>query len=481
MSLRCAVFLLLLLPLCGLAAADDISEAQGLLYREELPAAINKYREILKREPGSEPAHAGLLRALLKNNNVAEASGIAETALKQFPSSAKIYAALGDIFFRKARMKEAQESYRKALQLDPQNARGYYGIFRLHSFSFNRKSAGEMIKRAYGYDPDDPEIIADYVEELPETQKIPVWEKYCRIRYANPDVWLSATQSYYSYVGDQKIWRIPNPPGQAEIRFRNGPGYTVEALINGSKKVALGLTQNSTVGGVLIKSSLAKKLNLKAVTVGRHVAVPKMQIGAIEFEDCLIGTLEDQGFESLYGAVADGVIGLDMFKRYLITVDLPNRSLKLNPLPLINGKSFDDPESWKELDRTKPAELESFVTMGVGRSSLEIPVIVNKKEAGFFGLYVSSTRELDWPFAERVAKLDNRKAFGKFRKAEAKNVSLRLGKFDQKFDNLVVSDLNSRFSNIELAGHLDFSMLRNFAVTIDYRDGLIGFEAVPAK
>jgi tetratricopeptide (TPR) repeat protein len=481
--------------------AAETSKAGDLQQKNESTAAISAYQSMLERDPNSVDAHLGLIRSFYKKDDVTEANEAAEKALKLFPDNASLHALWGDVLFRMAKTKEARDAYLKAIQLDPKNGRGYLGLAKLHSFNFNRKSARSMEIRAYECNPEDPEIIIAYASNLSLEEQIHF--RSALNKMTDKPKGVTDNLKFYTKWDDQKIWKIVNPPEKAEIKLtpirpsgRDAVnGYAISALIKGKK---VDLLLDTGARDILINRKLADKLGLQMVgsamikgigdsgaQTGSFSLVPTVQIGPIEFRDCTIKIMERQPA----GGNADGIIGIEQFNRYLVTLNLPENMMKLNPLPPINGKPFDDPESWKGIDRTIPPELESFTRIGKQQHLLVVPVIVNRKKSGFFLLDSgASIHVVDRSFAEQVTNLRSslssiRGVSGKAKTFVAQNISLRLGKFQQENDGMYAIDLKDLSHNIgvEIAGMLGHPLLRQFAITIDYRDGLIDFDYAYAK
>jgi hypothetical protein len=59
--------------------------------------------------------------------------------------------------------------------------------------------------------------------------------------------------------------------------------------------------------------------------------------------------------------LSGSMIGSDVFEQFLISPDLPGLRVLLQPLPAIEGRRYDDPESWKEFDRRSIPELNEFM------------------------------------------------------------------------------------------------------------------------
>src|ERR1019366_614711 len=101
------------------------------------------------------------------------------------------------------------------------------------------------------------------------------------------------------------------------------------------------LLLDTGAGGIFVSRKVAEKAGLtfisavhyggigdKGLQSGHTAVADRIRIGELEFQDCVISVIDK-------GSVTDeeGLIGADVFGRYLIDLDLPGMRLKLSPLP----------------------------------------------------------------------------------------------------------------------------------------------------
>ncbi len=492
--------------LCNPSLAASLREADALYSKGDFSKAARVYRSVLRRDPRSEMAHLGLIRSLWKEDEVESARDAAEAALALFPENAALHAAAGDVLFRMAQVGQAHGEFKNSIRLDPNFSRGYWGLARIHELDFNRKSAKALIRKAYQCDPKDPDIIYAYAG-CAETafERAALLERYLRLaanEREDKKISIANQIEFLKRAGDQKTWRLNNPPKTAVISLqpilpnpdRPISGYSIKVRINNKKNVSLQL--DTGAGGILIHRRLAEKLKLEIVSAsqirgigdkgpreGYLAMAPSVRIGPLEFFDCVFTVTEKNLLRD-----TDGIIGAAIFSRYLITLDLPEAKMKLRPLPPIEGKPYDDPESWDELDRTKLPELASYSAIGKW-GALLIPTLVNDKRLGYFYLDTGAPSNLlNLDFAEDIANL--RRVGNAVRGIEgptetflAEDVTIRIGRFVQKKRPAFavnMKEMNRRLG-FEISGLLGYSLLKMLAVTIDYRDGLINLEYAPGK
>src|SRR5688572_27449300 len=308
-------------PACLLASALPAQAPSELqirareLYRTgEFKEAAKLYRTLVEQDSSNETAQKGLIRSLLKNDDVEEAVQAGVKAIEALPASAPIHAAVGDVSFREGEMREAERHYRKAIEADS-NARGYYGMAKLYSSTFNRRAVRVMDRRAYELDPEDPEIIAAYAADLPADQQISLLEKYLQVglnELADRKDALRERIAYLKKMGDRRTWILEGTPRAAVIKLdrinpapKSHTGYRVKISVNGKKPV--GLQVDTGASGILIHRKLAEKLEVELISEatvrgvgdeGKRKAykglAQSIKIGDLEFRDCVISISDNR-------------------------------------------------------------------------------------------------------------------------------------------------------------------------------------------
>ena len=517
---------LLFLSLLCLPTRADERQAPTTYNEKQFKAVIREYKAIIKKNPVDENAHLGLIQSYKTIGESKDAINAVKQALERLPASVPLYIASGDLYFQEANMDEAAKSYQKAVQLDAKNARGYFGLFKVNMFNFNRKTAWEMIQRANELDSRDQEIAVTYNRHLPMVSRLRLHEKYPGVwRMANPperaEIQLKTVtglprsvrllvretkeeQTFNESGGVQHritpvsnysvdvtvtpdgmiVYNPADPLFQPEVthiitvpnfdtvvaasnRFINRMMttlYTIQAVITGTdgpRKMTLEVRDALEINGIVLRRKFADEVNLEIAGESSNFVIARnLQIGPLEFEDCL---MEVENWNP--GIEVDGTIGLDFFERYLVTADLPNSVLRLNPLPLINGQPFDDPDSWNIIDRSRPAELESFLPLGKINRHVVVQGNLNKKIQGYFNLR-----------AQMDQTCVNHKNWKNLK-------SVNVGTFRTIIDRpCYVPQMRpvqpDVFEVVDRLGTLDFNVLKDYAITIDYRDGLIDFAKV---
>ena len=520
---------LFLLSLLCLPAGADEREAPATYSEKQFKAVIKDYKAAIKKNPGDEKAHLALIQAYKSIGESKDAFKAVKQALERLPASVPLHIASGEMYFQDANMEEAAKSFQKAVQLDAKNARGYFGLFKVNMFNFNRKTAWEMIKLANELDPRDTEIAVTYNRHLPLISQLRLHEEYPHAwRMVNPPEkteirlgtvsglpWLvrlqirEASLPTYDFTNmeaprpgntistdgisysvditvtpDGRVEHSPADPLKQPIITRVTWDYnrditsiakniiagmmttlfTIQAVITGAdgpRNVTLGLVDAIDINGVSLKRKFADDLKLDRIREDPNwLMAKKLQIGPLEFEDSPIGIMTQEPSLEI-----DGFVGLDMFERYLVTLDLPNAVLRLNPLPLINGQKLDDPDLWNSMDRQTPLELASFQPLGKVNRHVVIKGNLNNKISGYFDLSGDTNQ---FCVNRKKGKNLNSVNVGTFRTIINSNCSVPQLR-------QVQPDV---FDVIDRLGILDFRVLKDYAITIDYRDGLIDITKV---
>ena len=135
------------------------------------------------------------------------------------------------------------------------------------------------------------------------------------------------------------------------------------------------LQLDSAASGIYISKALADQNGFERAPdapVGT-VQAETVQIGSLEFHDCMVGVSEIP-----FPGKADGFIGTDTLASFLITIDSRNQKLKLDPLP-------PQPDILPP-DRAKSGELAGFEPVYHRRHYLLVPVSIDNKTRKLFAL-----------------------------------------------------------------------------------------------
>ena len=483
------------------------------LYRTgKFDEAIAAYTAILPAG-GSETAaaYAGITRAYLAKKNPTEAYEAAQKAVALTPDRAPAIVALGEVYFRQGKLIEAQAAFSKPLHACDLDARAFLGLNQLYTVSLNWKHAKTNIDQAYKLDPDDPDIQRVYMSTLNGNERIEALQAY--LAKATDD-------GEESRAGLKKelatlLAESEKQPGRCRLVTKiksteaklepltDAPkhvrGYGLNVKVNG---VSSRLLLDTGASGILINQKIAEKAGVKSVqdihiggfgdagpTAGFLGRADRIQVGELEFDDCLV---EVAGGRSVLGS--DGLIGADVFRRFLVDIYMPANKLKLSELPpypdeTASDISLDSHSSMQSHrhDRYIPPEMKDYTAIFEFGHGLLIPTSVNSGPSRLFLIDTGSfDNMLSLAEAREASKVSTEYATevkglsGKTKRVySASNATIQFSNVRQQREDLITIDMTHTSDSFgtEISGVLGFAMLWMLDMKIDYRDGLVKFTA----
>lgn len=492
------------------ALSAPMAGGLGLYRTGKFDEAIAAYTTILPAG-GSEAAaaYAGIARVYLAKKNPTEAYAAAQKAVALTPDRAPAIVALGEVYFRQGKLIEAQAAFMKPLRACDLDARAFLGLNRVYTASLNWKRAKTNIDQAYKLDPNDPDIHRVYVNTLSGKERMEALKEYLA----------SATDDgEESKAGLKKELAVleaesEKQPGQCRLvtkvksteaqlaPLHDGPkvikGYGLTVKVNG---VSSRLLLDTGASGILIDRKTAEKAGVKSIediqiggfgdagpTAGFLGRAGKIQVGELEFDDCLVQVASGRSVLD-----SDGLIGANVFRHFLVDIYMPANKLKLSELP----PSPDEPASDISLDsqssrpphrhdRYIPPEMKDYTPIFEFGHGLLIPTSVNSMPPKLFLIDTGSfDNMLSLAEAKEATKVNAEYTWGvkglsgKTKTVySASNATIQFSNVRQQREDLVTIDM-ARMSDsfgTEISGVLGFAMLWMLDMKIDYRDGLVKF------
>ncbi|HEY2497546.1 MAG TPA: aspartyl protease family protein [Candidatus Angelobacter sp.] len=486
-------------------APDPLAEAQALMSKSQFDAAAAAYKAILEKKGASAEAHAGLIRSLLRGHKFDEAEEAAKKAIAAVPSSAMVHAAAGDVAFRAGRFADTEAEYRAALKLDANSARAQFGMGRMYQMVSMNKRAKDAFARAHDLGPNDDQITEYWLETLPYAERLAAVKKKIGGSPTEPE---ANRIKYLSAVAEKKPWILASELKPTELKTvpygrklagvydidRNGPmtiskGYGLEVKFNdrassvllldtGASGITIGRKLAEKAGAVKIADSRIGGIGDQGFVVSYDAWVDKIVIGGLEFHNCVV-------IVSSKNEVADeaGVIGPDVFEKFLITLDFRERKVLLSPLPHNpNAAEVDDSPQ----DRYIAPEMQSFTKFYRFGHDIVVPVVVNDKAVGNFILDTGADLNSISPrLASHVTKARSDDEYtmkgvsGRVNQVlTGQKVILQFAKMRIESHDLPVFSMDniSASEGTEIAGFIGIRTLVQMKMTIDYRDGLVNLE-----
>jgi predicted aspartyl protease/cytochrome c-type biogenesis protein CcmH/NrfG len=542
---------------CNVVHHAPPTEADKVLLGADYAKAETLYREGLAVHPGDADLTTGLVHALLRQQKVQEAADAVKSALAVSPNSAALIVLRGEVEFRQGMPWIATQTAQEANKLDPCNPRLLMLFADIARLSSLYATAQNIIDNAHKLDPEDPEIRGEWISTLPLKQSIQEAESY--LAQPTGDDAEDVGHLHMAIDHWKKLLNEPHKPchlvsstSAAEIPF-------IKLMYNAVRMRAFGLEVkldnhvarlqiDTGAGGLVVTRSIAEHAGLKAFSQsemsgvgdkGEKAAytayVDSIRIGGLEFQDCMVEVLDSKhGLEDV-----DGLIGMDVFSRFLVTLDFPMRKLILSPLPQRPGEgpapapelktgdsSPEDAEAEADAQRSeekagsktrtptaqasnepveKPAviphgpqdryialEMKDYTRVYRVGHNLILPAGINSEKVKLFILDTGAWTTIISPEAAReVTKvhgdssgLEVRGISGKVEKVyTADNITFRFANLSQKASEVVAFDTSriSKSVGLEISGFLGAKTLELLTIHIDYRDGLVKFDYDPNR
>jgi len=470
--------------------------AKAALYTARYPLAVDLYRKELARNPAWSDGYYGLVRALLRSHRPQEAYTAAEDALRNSPNTAGAETAAGMASFRKGNLAEAENHFHAALKLDTRYPGGLAGLASICSTVSKFKTARDLRLLAYRTAPSDPELMQFHANTLSGAQHIAALEKILAIFDPASDdarnlrVHIQADRA----LGDRKLSRLVSPYQASRIKMLwlydgpkriRGAGLRVQInakqnvtllLDTGASGIALSLKTAEKAGLELLdtESTQAKGIGDEQPQESQRFIASEIRAGDVAFADFPVSI-----FRAARSSDADGLIGADVFQRFVMTIDFPKLEIQLEPRPA-RSTSAEEPEDAPD---TPPPGFSRMLRLG---NHLAIFTAVNEAKPRLFLLDSGSSSNLiDTDFARETSQVykDDRIRVqglqGKVRDTSVANkVSLVFAGFKQDNSDVVALDFDkvSEGLGVGLSGILGLPVVAQLKVSIDYHDGIARFE-----
>jgi tetratricopeptide (TPR) repeat protein len=529
-------------------AANPLGEARIFYRKGDFEQAIAKYQEVLKDNPKSPDAYAGLVRVYLKQKKVEEAAQTAELGLTH-SDSPRIHVARAEVWFRQGRITDAENEWVKVINSGYPEARAYLGVARVRNALAMYKTGRAMIIKAHQLDPDDPDIQQHWVGTLSRAERI----KNLEASLAGDNNWdaeeRESVKSYLAYLKERakenqkpcrlvsKITATESPLLPLMRDAHNLRGYGLSVFLNGHKS---SLMLDTGASGILVKRGLAEHAGISKITESKvggigskglrnaYVGVAdSIKVGDLEFQNCPVEVMDSRSV-----AGEDGLIGADVFEKFLVDLDLADGKLKLSELPKRPGevelkptlKSEDedsDDESGEDTARAKPdtkpdpkpdtkpeaksaesktppssgpqdsyiaPEMRSYARVLRFGHDLLVPTTIGKVpyklfilDTGMFGNTISPAAAREVTKVQGDSRMIIKGISGSVDKVYSANKAvLQFGHLRQENQDMVAFDTTNISDSIgtEVSGFLGFTLLRVLDIKIDYRDALVDFQYI---
>ncbi len=529
---------------CNVLPAHTPSAAERAYLKGQYEQAAALYRaDLVQAHDPDQKAEltAGLSRTLLREVKLAEANTAVEQALAENPHSAVLLVALGEVQYRMGTPWLASKSADAALQIDPCYPRTHLLYARLLRINSAYKSGAAQVAVAHQLDPHDAAIRRLWMDTLPLRQRASELEAFLASDTGEDPETLLHLHEYLDALektaaAPRRTCRLVSDTTTAEVPFasimRDAThlrAYGLEVKLNGH---AARLQIDTGADGLLISRSAAERAGLerfsntsfggigdKGDKEGYTAYADSIHIGALEFHDCQVRVVDSRNILE-----TDGLIGPDVFSRFLVTLDYPMRKLVLGPLPkrpedveaakpaLETGSDPSEespaPEQPKAAaagavekpalparsslhDRYVAPEMQDWTRVYRVGHNLIVPTTLNDHGPKLFILDTGAfTTSVVPEVAKEVTKVhsDERMRIhglsGAVEKVyAADHIEFKFGNMRQDGTDVTSFDMPqvSHGNGMEIAGFLGIRTLGQLTLSIDYRDALVHFAFDPNR
>jgi predicted aspartyl protease/Flp pilus assembly protein TadD len=538
---------------CHVVQHNPSTPADEALLAADYSKAETLYRTELSANAANVDAIEGLVHALLRDQKLQEASDAVRSALAGAPNSAALLTLRGEVEFRRGEPWTATQTAEASLKLDPCNPRTRLLLSQIYDINSLDASARKEILVAHQLDPEDPDIRGDWMFTLPRKQRMEEIEAYLAQPRGDDAEELRHLQEYLqrlkkSIAQPPKPCRLVSEASSAQIPFiylmRDAThvlGFGLEVKLNDHRSR---LQIDTGADGLVVTSSFARHAGLQAYSQnevggigdegekqGYTAYADSIKIGGLEFQNCAVQVVESHSaLEDV-----DGLIGMDVFSKFLVTLDYPGRKLLLDPLPTRPGdqagagqklKTDDDEDADNQgQDQEQGQQRQQSGTEGAGAKpagtasaapafhgpydryiapemhdwtkvfrvehDLILPAELNNSKVKLFIMDTGAWTTIISPDAAReVTKVRSGSPFtvvglnGEVQKVySADDITVRFANLSQRALGAVALDTSkiSKSVGMEISGFLGATTLGQLTIHIDYRDGLVKFDYDPKR
>ena len=498
---------------CSIAQPHPLTPPQIALINGKSAEAESLYRAEIARSPSDEELTAGLVDALLSEQKIDDAAATIQAALGHDPQSPALLTALAAVQHRQGLPWEEEKTLNAAQVKGICYAPLHLALADFFRFNSYYATALRQIQLAHQLDPYSPEIRREWTETLPVSQRIEELKKYLAGKNSDTPEVRSAKMELAVLESRQEnasgchlvsqittATDIPFTPIMYNADLVRAWG--LEVAFNGHKSH---LMIDTGASGLYINSALAKKAGLKPITQvqasgigdngpqsGYLAEADSIKVGGLEFKNCPV---EVSDRHDVVGT--DGLIGMNVFSQFAVTLDFPWRKLTLGPLPRYPGTAAapvnlntegqgEHTSDSGPHDRYEAPEMADWMKVYHAGHALIVPGAINSKKVGLFLIDTGGQMSVLSPkTADGITKVHSEDASG-FRGISgdvkhvyyADDVTVRFGNLEQKNARMTLFDLSgtSRSFGTEISGILGADTLDMLVIHIDYRDGLMKFE-----
>jgi tetratricopeptide (TPR) repeat protein len=522
-----ALTFLLSLPLSALASPPPAnsascqidtrtpSDADLAAFHGDYKKAADLYAAALKANPTDGRSHERQVTALINQGKLDDALKLVDDWTSTNTKDPYAMVAAGDVQFAQGHWREAYALMLKALSVNPCFAPAYEGASRFETLAGYHATAHKHLTLAHQLAPTDESLLFEWTYSLNHQaaseilkdllQNDTALDKKQKKDVADRLTSLQATSGHNCTLAPVTTPAIIPMTPMYDDRAVGVQQWGLEVAFNGHKRT---LEIDTGASGFLLSHSSEAGTGLKTLTAsavggfgdegasGATIELAdSIRIGGLELKDCRVSALNNFGFlggSHLTNKLdnSPGIIGTNVFDRYLVTLDFLKHEVRLDPLPppasdtAPPAPDASSEPGWYSADRTVPPSLKSWTDIYRRGHLLIVPTLINNKNPSLFIVDTGSFTNL---IDIDTAKLVTREQTGMTRSIGLSGTSRlsETGKFTLDFAGLRMPVLSMDAMDLSrdggVHGFLGYPTLNQLILHIDYRDNLILFEAPQGK
>jgi hypothetical protein len=478
---------------CPAVAAHEATPAEEAYQKGKYEVAESLYLQGLLGKPDDLELNSGLVHTLLHESRIADAWTRANKAVADAPHSASALTSVAEVQLRQGQPWLAAQTLDSAAAADRCYARVHLirsRIFRIDSMYASERAE---LEAAYQIDPNDPDIHRAWLHTVnPANDIVRIEESLATMPNLEPEIREKASASATAMMSllSENSQTCQTAPIAAPVTLPLLASYETVKQINSYKigvefpKGKAKLTVDTAASGLYISRTLAESLGLQHAEGAPvdTVQADTLHIGTLEFRNCMVGVSDTP-----FAAGVDGFIGTDVFAPYLVSLNFPQGKLELEPLP----HRPDEQKNVLPGDRYSGPGMQSYTPVYHKNQYLLVPVMIDKKDRRLFVLDTGIRLSTMTPEVAHAVSGTRMNFTNSIPSVSGSKLQIYRDSFDFQFANLSLDHKDhilefdpstiEQNAGMEVAGMLGFDILQSLVIHIDYRDGLVGFDAPVSK
>ena len=471
------------------------TDADLAFYRQDYKKAADLAAAAYKADPKSSRSRQLEIASLIGLGNLDGARKKTDAWTLAEPTNAVAIVTAGELRHAEGDWIESYALMLKALKADPCLPSAFEGLAEYESLSGYHATAQKHLNIAHQLSPNNDDIRLAWINSLSQAQSVAELGKFIQDsktlddkRRTNLTTRLnqetSALKNPCELSSATSPVRIPMAPVYGTVGTDH---YGLEVAFNGHKRIlqidtrasGLLLTHNSYTGMGLQKVSSSHMYDpgTQESAVVDLLTAASVRIGNVEFKNCNVTAVDNTSIMSGEADAGqrvdqgDGLIGPDIFSRYLVTLDYGKHEVRLEPLPQppspppapLDALGGDPANDLSSFDRFKAPTMQTWTSIYREGPEIIMPTVIDGKKPTLFTVDTgASATVIDTSFA------------GQMKHSKGSTSVIDFAGLRLPATAMDPVDL-ARFDGVH--GILGYPTLQQLVMHLDYRDNLVLFEA----